>query len=287
VADAQRDLQGRFIVITGANTGIGKSTAETLAARGADVILACRSEEKTRPVIAGIEAAGGKASFALLDLGDLASVRTCATAIAAQVGSSGRPIDVLINNAGVAGHRGITRDGFELAFGTNHLGHFLFTMILASKLRPAVGRIVNVASQAHYAAKGIDFDAVRKRTRSITGLPEYSVSKLANVLFTKGLARRIGPRGVHSYSLHPGVVASDAWRRVPWPIRPLMKMRMISNDEGAKTTLYCATSPDVAGADGLYYDECREKEPSPLAHDADLERRLWEKSVEFTGADLP
>jgi NAD(P)-dependent dehydrogenase (short-subunit alcohol dehydrogenase family) len=287
VADSQRDLQGRFIVITGANTGIGKSTAEALAARGADLVLACRSEEKTRPVIAGIEAAGGKASFALLNLGDLASVRSCATAIAAQVDSSGRPIDVLINNAGVAGHRGITSDGFELAFGTNHLGHFLFTMILASKLRPGVGRIVNVASQAHYAAKGIDFDAVRKRTRSITGLPEYSVSKLANVLFTKGLARRIGPRGIHSYSLHPGVVASDAWRRVPWPIRPLMKMRMISNEEGAKTTLYCATSPDVSGADGLYYDECREKEPSPLAHDADLERRLWEKSIEFTGADLP
>ncbi len=286
MVDAQRDLPGRFIVITGANTGIGKATAEALAARGADVVVACRSEEKTRPVLAGIEAAGGKASFALLDLGDFASVRACAARLAADVDASGRPIDLLINNAGVAGQRGITSDGFELHFGTNHLGHFLFTMLLASKLAPAA-RIVNVASQAHYAAKGIDFDAVRKRTRSITGLPEYSVSKLANVLFAKGLARRIGPRGVHSYSLHPGVVASDAWRRVPWPIRPLMKMRMISNEEGAKTTLYCATSPDVAAADGLYYDECREKEPNPLAHDAELERRLWEKSVEFTGADLP
>jgi NAD(P)-dependent dehydrogenase (short-subunit alcohol dehydrogenase family) len=287
VSEETRDLQRRFIVITGANTGIGRSTAQILAARGADVLLACRSEEKTRPVIEGINAGGaGKATFVPLNLGDFASVRAGAAQIAAAVDAGGRPIDVLLNNAGVAGHRGLTKDGFELAFGTNHLGHFLLTMLLAQKLRPAAARIVNVASQAHYDAKGIDFEAVRKRTRTITGLPEYSVSKLANILFTKGLAKRLGPGGIHSYSLHPGVVASDAWRRVPWPIRPIMKRKMLSNDEGAKTSIYCATSPEVAGDDGRYYDTCREKEPSALAQDADLAERLWQKSVEFTGADL-
>jgi retinol dehydrogenase-12 len=288
VAEETRDLAGQFIVITGANTGIGRSTAQVLARRGADVVLACRSEEKTRPVLESIEAAGGgKATFAPLNLGDFASVRAAAAQIAGAADARGRPIDILINNAGVAGQRGITKDGFELAFGTNHLGHFLLTMLLGSKLRRGSARIVNVASQAHYTAKGIDFDAIRARTRTITGLPEYGVSKLANVLFTKGLARRMGSTGIHSYALHPGVVASDAWRRVPWPIRPLMKMRMISNEEGAKTTLYCATSPDVAGDDGKYYDECREKEPSGPAQDPELADVLWKKSVEFTGADLP
>jgi len=92
---------------------------------------------------------------------------------------------------------------------------------------------------------------------------------------------------VHSYALHPGVVASDAWRRVPWPIRPLMKLGMISNDEGAKTSLYCAASPEVASQDGRYYDSCREKKPSDLALDDSLAERLWDKSVEFTGASLP
>jgi retinol dehydrogenase-12 len=280
-----QDLAGRFIVITGATSGIGRAAAEKLASRGASLVLACRSEEKTKPVLEATRAAGATdVQFVPLDLGSFASVRECA----ARIDALGRPIDVLVNNAGLAGQRGATKEGFELAFGTNHLGHFLLTALLAPRLRAArSARIVNVASKAHYdATRGIDYDAVRKPTRSITGLPEYAVSKLANVLFTRELARRIGPQGVHSYSLHPGVVASDAWRRVPWPIRPLMKMGMISNDEGALTTLYCATSPVVASHDGRYYDECREKAPSPIALDDEAAALLWQKSVEFTGADL-
>ena len=120
----------------------------------------------------------------------------------------------------------------------------------------------------------------------MTGVPEYEVSKLANVLFVKELARRIGPSGVHSYALHPGVVASDAWRRIPWPFRPLIKLFMITEEEGAATTLHCATSPEVADHDGRYYDECKEKKPNAVADDADLARTLWEKSAEWTGADL-
>jgi NAD(P)-dependent dehydrogenase (short-subunit alcohol dehydrogenase family) len=285
VAKADRDLEQRFIVLTGANTGIGRATAIRLAERGATLVLACRSEEKTRPVLDEIKALGaGEARFLPLNLGDLDSVRECA----GQIDALGRPIDVLLNNAGVAGQRGATKQGFELHFGTNHVGHFLLTMLLVPRLRAAKGaRIVHVASQAHYDAKGIDFDAVRRPTRSITGIPEYAVSKLANVIFTRQLTKRLGPSGVHSYSLHPGVVASDAWRRMPWPIRPLIKLGMISNDDGARTSLYCATSPEVAAQDGLYYDKSREKKPSEIALDDALGDRLWEKSVEFTGTSLP
>jgi NAD(P)-dependent dehydrogenase (short-subunit alcohol dehydrogenase family) len=280
-----KDLSGRWIIVTGANTGIGRVTAEKLAARGASVVLACRSEDKTRPVVEAIRAAGGDAEFEALDLGDFASVRACAARLLAK----DRPIDVLLNNAGLAGPRALTKDGFEIAFGTNHLGHFLFTMLLVPKLLAAPhARIVNVSSKAHYDVDGIDFGAIRKTTKTITGVHEYGVSKLANVLFTRELARRLGSKSnVRSYAVHPGVVASDAWRKIPWPIRPLMKLGMLSNEEGALTSLYCATSPDVANDDGKYYDKCKEKTPSKAAHDDALAKTLWEKSVEATGADLP
>jgi NAD(P)-dependent dehydrogenase (short-subunit alcohol dehydrogenase family) len=274
-----RDLDGKVMLVTGANTGIGRVTAEVLARRGARVILACRSEEKTKPVLDAIAAAGGSAEFVALDLADLASVRACA----AKVLEKEEPLHVLVNNAGLAGLRGVTKQGFELTFGTNHLGHFLLTTLLLPRLRAsAPARIVNVSSGSHYKAKGIDFDALRKPTAHVTGMPEYEVSKLANVLFTKELARGRAGAGVHSYALHPGVVASDAWRQMPWPVRPLAKLFMLTNEEGAKTTLYCATSPDVANDDGLFYDKEKQREPSKLAFDEALAKKLWEKSEEWT-----
>jgi NAD(P)-dependent dehydrogenase (short-subunit alcohol dehydrogenase family) len=277
---ADTALGGQTFLVTGANTGIGRVTAETLAHRGAEVLLACRSEEKTRPVVDGIRAAGGKCEFVALDLADLDSVRRCAEGLLAK----DVPLHGLINNAGLAGLRGATKQGFELAFGTNHLGHFLLTTLLLPRVRAVRGRIVNVASKSHYDAKPIDWDAVRKPTAHLTGLPEYAVSKLCNVLFTKALASGEAGEGVHSYALHPGVVASDAWRQVPWPVRSIMKLSMISNEEGARTTLYCATSGDVAADDGLYYDRCKPKQPSALALDADLARTLWEKSESWVAA---
>jgi retinol dehydrogenase 12 len=184
---------------------------------------------------------------------------------------------VLINNAGVAGRRGLTKDGFELMFGVNHLGHFAFTAALLDCLTSSGARIVNVASDAHYAAKGVNFDQLRRPARGITGMPEYAVSKLCNVLYTQELARRLAGTGVTSYSLHPGVVASDIWRRVPWPVRPLVTRRMLTVDQGAQTSLYCATSPELAMVSGRYYDNCAEREPSPVAT-AELARQLWEHS---------
>ena len=269
------DLKGKRFLITGANTGIGRVTAEELARKGAHVYLACRSEEKTRPVLEGILAAGGTAHFLPLDLAELASVRRCGQAYLA----TGEPLHGLINNAGLAGAGGSTRDGFEMTFGTNHLGHFLLTTLLLPCLRrSAPARIVNVSSIAHFKATGIDWDALRRPQRTTTGLAEYEVSKLCNVLFTKELARGRAGAGVTSYALHPGVVASDVWRRIPWPVRPAIKLFMKSNEEGAATTLHCATAPELAAHDGRYYDDCKERPASPLSDDAALARSLWEKS---------
>jgi len=276
------DLNKNVILITGANTGIGKATVEALAARGAKVYLACRSAEKTQPVIDEIAQRTGNSElhFLPLDLGDLDSVRACAEAFLA----TGDPLHVLINNAGIAGHRGLTDSGFELTFGTNHVGHFLLTELLLERLKQsAPARIVTVSSVGHYQAKGIDFDAVRQPTKSTTGLPEYFVSKLANVLFTQELARRLEGTGVTTYALHPGAIASDVWRRVPWPIRPVMKLFMKSTDQGAETTLYCVTSDDVAQESGRYYDDSKRKEPSEHAT-PELAAELWRRSEAWGSA---
>jgi NAD(P)-dependent dehydrogenase (short-subunit alcohol dehydrogenase family) len=271
------DLQGKTFLITGASSGIGRATAVELGRRGAKLFIATRSEEKTKPVLDEI---GGNAEHMQLDLGDLVSVRQCAKEFV----SRDEPLHVLINNAGLAGQRGITESGFELAFGTNHVGHFLLTNLLLDTLKAsAPARIVNVSSVAHYSATGIDYEAVRKPTKSITGLHEYAVSKLANVLHAQELARRLDGTGVTTYSLHPGAIASNVWRRVPWPFDALMKLFMKSNEEGARTSLYCATSPDVADKSGKYYDECEEKEPNPKAT-PEMGAELWQKSEEWTNA---
>lgn len=267
-------LAGKRAVVTGANTGIGKVTARELARAGATVVLACRSREKAEAAMADIRAVVPAADlhFHELDLGSLSAARASAAALAA-----GPSIDLLVNNAGLAGSRGMTADGFELAFGTNHMGTFAFTLGLLDRLSDG-GRIVIVASRAHYRARGIPFDNLLASTASATGLDEYGVSKLANVLFAAELAKRVAARNIIVSSLHPGVVASDIWRSIPWPFRDLMKLFMISNDEGARTSLYCATSPDLNGKSGLYWDSCREKRPSRAAQDGALAAELWLRS---------
>ena len=272
------NLKGKNVIVTGANTGIGRVTAVELAKQGAKVWLGCRSEERARPVLEEIKQAGGHAELFRIDLADLASVRAAAEAFLRR----DEPLALLVNNAGLAGSRGRTKDGFELAFGTNHLGPYPFSRLLLPALeRAGEARIVNVASQGHYRAPGIDWDAVQKSTATVTAFPEYCVSKLANVLFTAELARR-APSSVHSYALHPGAVASDVWREVPWGLRHVLKLFLISNEEGARTTLYCATSDEVRDQSGRYYDKCREKRPSKAALDASLAKTLWDKSAAWT-----
>lgn len=277
-----KPLDGRVALITGANTGIGRVTARELAKQGAHVFIACRSAERSQAVLDEIRAVSGNAAVELLalDLGDFDSIRRSAQTFLAR----GLPLHLLINNAGLAGARGLTNSGFELAFGVNHMGHFLLTQLLMERIRTsAPARIVTVASKAHYRAYGIDWSAVRMATQSRSGLPEYSVSKLANVLFSAELGRRLAGSGVSTHALHPGVVASDVWRSVPWPLRPLIKLAMISTEEGAATTLYCATSPQADGETGMYYDGCRVKEPAKVAQDLTLAAELWKRSADWAG----
>jgi NAD(P)-dependent dehydrogenase (short-subunit alcohol dehydrogenase family) len=272
--------KGRTFLVTGANTGIGRATAAALARQGGHVYVASRSREKGEEAVAGIKASTGNEAvwYLPLDLADLDSVRACASAFLA----TGEPLHVLVNNAGVVRSRGLTRQGFELMFGVNHLGHFALTQLLLGRLTAsAPARVVTVSSDSHYSARGIDFEALRRPERGVTGMHGYAVSKLCNVLFSQELARRTADTGVTTYALHPGVVASDIWRRVPWPVRPLMTRRMLTVDEGAATSLYCATSPDVAQDSGKFYDKCAERAPSRVAT-PELAAELWKRSEEWT-----
>lgn len=277
------DVSGKVCLVTGANTGIGRVTALELAGAGARVLLACRSRERTLPVVEDIRAKTGNRDVDMLDLdlASLASVRACAAAFRARH----ETLDLLINNAGLAGLRGTTADGFEVQFGVNHLGHFLLTCLLQEPLmRAAAPRVVNVSSRGHYRPSSIDFAAVRETTRTRAGFHEYCISKLANVCFTMSLAERTAGTALRTYSLHPGGVASDVWREVPWVLRSILKLFLISNEQGAQTQLYCATSPEVADHSGRYYDKSTEKKKSKHATAA-LAAELWAHSVEWTGAD--
>ena len=279
-------MQGKVAIVTGANTGIGRETAKELAREGAHVFLACRSREKTQPVLDEINGLiqdkdQAKAEFLPLDLGSFDSVRKCAELFL----EKNLPLHLLVNNAGLAGAKGMTESGFEVTFGVCHVGHFLLTTLLLDKLKQsAPARIVVVSSKIHKRPKKFDLSDVRAPTKTLDGLKEYGLAKLANVLFAKALAKRLQGTGVTTYALHPGVVASDVWRAIPWPLDKLIKLFMISTEEGAKTSLYCAMADEVAGQSGLYYDECKVTEPSPLALDEGLAERLWKESEKWVSA---
>lgn len=270
------ELRDKVVVITGANIGIGRAVAEELAGRGARLRLLCRSLDKAQPVIADLRERAGHDDIEAIacDLASLSSVRTAAAELLAR----DEPLHVLVNNAGVAGQRGLTSDGFELHFGVNHLGHFLLTNLLLDRLRAsAPARIVHVASGNHFKAKGIDWDAVRKPTASISGLPEYAASKLGNVLFCAELARRLDGTNVTTYAVNPGRVASNIWQRLPWPIRPLFKLTMLTTQEGAFSTIRAAS--DLDGESGRYFDKrAREQTASAPARDRALASELWSRS---------
>ena len=269
-------------LITGGNTGIGLATAIALARDGGRVFIACRSATGGEAALTRIKSESGSGDVRLLalDLASLSSVRDCA----AEFLALDEPLQVLVNNAGVGGQRGQTADGFELHFGVNHLGHFALTQLLLERLTASGpgARVVNVSSESHYGARGVDFAAVRRSTATFAGAREYAVSKLCNVLFTQELARRLAGTGVTTYALHPGVVASDIWRRVPRLARPFITRRMLTTEQGAVTSVYCATSPAVAADSGLFYDKCAAREPSPVAT-KELAGLLWQRSAEWTG----
>jgi NAD(P)-dependent dehydrogenase (short-subunit alcohol dehydrogenase family) len=285
-----KDLAGKTFLVTGANTGIGRATVEALGARGAKrILIAARSAEKTKPVLDALTAQGVETAFVAMDLGDLASVKRAGDDVLAKDWT----IDALINNAGIAGLQGLTKDGFEITFGTNHLGPYLFTeKVLPLVKRAPQGRIVNVSSQGHYRHRAykpdqiIDWDAFRRPTPTVTALPEYFVSKLCNVLHAKELARRLSGTKVTTYSLHPGGVASDIWERRSKLLSFVIKPFLITNEKGARTQVRCATDPALAKETGLYYDKEKAKEPSKLAHDVALQDELKRRSDEWVAPFL-
>lgn len=275
-------------VVTGANTGLGRATAQALAARGDRVLFACRTEAKARDAMDAVSAATGNTDleFLALDLTDLVQVRAATRTLL----DRGDPIHLLVANAGIAAQKGVTKQGFELAFGVNHLGHFLFVtellpLLTAGSPAPdgAPARVVIVSSGSHYDAKqGIDLDAQRQPTASFSGMPEYAVSKLANVLFVQELARRTDPDDLYVVALHPGnLIGTDVMRRVPRPVESLVKRFRPSPEEGARTSVMCATSPDVLPHRGEYYSVLQLKEPSPVAT-PQLAAELWRRSEQWT-----
>ncbi|MBX2812916.1 MAG: SDR family NAD(P)-dependent oxidoreductase [Myxococcales bacterium] len=272
-------LSGRYCVITGASAGIGRATAKGLSKAGAKLILLGRSPARTEAVVNEVRAAGGQAWYVPLDLASLDSVRAAIEGVKAMTDE----VAVLINNAGLAGIRGITTDGFELAFGVNHLGHYLLTRELIPVLsKGSSARIIHVASKAHLDADGIDWSVLRKKTQTITGIVEYQRAKLCNVLFAKALSRRLPP-SIVSYSVHPGVVASNIWRPIPWPIRWYMKRGMRTLEAGAEGSIRLATDPAEVAPSGSYFHRLAVEAHNPIADDIQLQEQLWSESAAWTG----
>ncbi|HMQ32209.1 MAG TPA: SDR family oxidoreductase [Chloroflexaceae bacterium] len=281
-------MVGKICVVTGATSGIGLVTARELARMGATVVLVARSRERGEAAREAIAAQTGSrgVELVLADFASLASVRAGAEAVLARHGR----LDVLVNNAGVyVGDRRLSADGFELTFAVNHLAPFLLTELLLGALRAApAGRVVTVSSGAHFGGRG-RFDDVRAE-RGYSGFQAYAESKLANVLFTYELARRLEGSGVTANCLHPGAVrtgfAGDAKGLFALAFN-LAKPFMLTPEQGAQTPIYLAASPEVEGVSGTYFFERRPRKSSPSSYDQGLQARLWDLSEELTGVGEP
>lgn len=282
------DLTGRTVLITGGNSGIGKWTAIGLARMGADVVITSRDLERGTSAAEDIRAHTGSGSVQVerLDLADFTDIRRFAEAFT----RTHPRLDVLVNNAGLTlSERAESVDGNEMLLQTNHLGPFLLTNLLLPLLeQSAPARIVNVASTAHKQAGALDLEDLQTENRRYIGLQAYARTKLMNILFTRELARRLAGRGVTANALHPGTVRTgfgmggDArgWLRVGMILaRPFFK----SPRQGARASIFLASSPRVADATGGYYVGHRRRRPSAAARDDALAARLWERSTDLVG----
>jgi retinol dehydrogenase 12 len=277
------DLAGRRCVVTGATNGIGRATAQALAARGAAVVVHGRDPAAVDAARRAIVASTGNRAVmgVVANFGSLADVRRMAAELAAE------RIDVLVNNAGtMTNKRKTTNDGFEWTFGVNHLAPFLLTNLLLDILRAsAPARIVNVASEAHRRTS-IDFADLQSERTKYQGLRVYGVSKLANILFTAELARRLAGTQVTANCLHPGVVATNIANDLGVGgvvFRVIGRLLLLSPSDGAATSVYLAASPEVGGVTGKYFARCREAQPAPAAADAAAAARLWDASERLVG----
>ncbi len=282
------DMTGKTVIITGGNSGIGLETAVALARAGATTIITARDEKRGQAAVETISSRAGsdKVSLSLFDLSSLASVRDGAADLLGRCPS----IDVLVNNAGVVlSERQVTVDGFEATFAVNHLGPFLLTNLLLDRLRTSTpSRIVNVASTAQNMARnGMPFDDLQSTT-SYKGMRVYGESKLANVLFTTELARRLADSGVTANCLHPGTVATgygrdgDASGFLSFGLK-VIKPFILTAEKGAATSIYLASSPDVANVSGEYFIKCKAKPPCKHGRDSVAAAKLWDISAEMVG----
>ena len=286
---ATAPMHGKVVVVTGANSGIGFETARAVAERGAITVLACRDRTKGEAAVAAIQARTRQKLVHLvhLDLADLDSVRGSAETIL----SRWDRLDVLVNNAGGWwSERQVTRQGYEQTFGVNHLGPFLLTQLLLDRLRTSrPSRIVNVSSVGHRFARGMNWDDLQLE-RGYDSAFAYGQSKLANVLFTRELARRLPPEEVTANACHPGSVRTglgrdgDASGVIGLVAFGLLRPFYLSAARGARTLIYLATAPEVAGQTGGYYVRCRPHRVSIPARDDDAARRLWEASEQLVAA---
>ncbi|CAH0406108.1 unnamed protein product [Chilo suppressalis] len=290
-------LIGKTAVVTGCNVGIGKETVLDFYKRGARVIMACRSLEKAEQAKSDIEKAcinlpeKGELVVVKCDLQSLSSVRECAQNILNQESH----INILVNNAGVMMcPKSETEDGFEMQMGTNHLAHFLFTLLLLPRIRNSKpARIVTVSSRAHIRY-GINLDDINYKTRPYSAAEAYSQSKLANILFSKELASKLKEHnidGVNTYTLHPGVVKTELGRHLNeslfWGARKIIGFIlapfMKSSELGAQTTIYCSVDEKCAEETGLYYSDCAAVKPSNSALSDEKAKKLWNISAELVG----
>jgi NAD(P)-dependent dehydrogenase (short-subunit alcohol dehydrogenase family) len=288
----QPDMSGKVVVITGGNSGIGRAAAADLVSMGATVLITSRDADRGAGAVAEIRSttSHGTVELVSLDLASFASIRACAS----QVLERFDRLDVLVNNAGgIISDRRLTGDGFEMTFGVNHLGHFLLTRLLLDRLEAsAPARVINVASVAHRFSSGFSFADPMYESRRYFGTDAYNQSKLANILFTQELARRLMGRGVTANSMHPGAVrsgfgAAGDTRGIERAFLVMGRPFLIGPKRGARTIVYLASSPKVADVTGKYFVRRRVHKPSRAARDVDTARRLWELSEELVASVTP
>jgi NAD(P)-dependent dehydrogenase (short-subunit alcohol dehydrogenase family) len=282
-------MQGKHVAITGPTAGIGRHTALELAARGADLTLFCRNAEKADSLQQDCAAVSGNTPHVIImDMAELASVRRAAEECLALE----RPLDVLLNNAGLVNtSRRETVDGFEETLAVNHFAPFLLTgLLLPLVTRAGSARIVNVASHAHTFVRDMGFDDMQAEKRYKT-FREYGRSKLANILFTRSLARRLGQQDITVNCLHPGAVSTSLGQNNPGLLSNvlplLLKPFFRTPEQGAETSIYLCCSEEVSGVTGEYFVDCKPAKARPWARDDEAAERLWRYTEECTGFQYP
>ncbi len=267
-------MKNKIVLITGATDGIGKETALELARMGARVLVHGRSEERCQQVVDEIRSQSDnpQVEYVLADFASLAQVR----ALAAEVGQRVERLDVLVNNAGgYFKERTLSADGYEMTFAVNHLAPFLLTNLLLPLLQKApAGRIVTVSSTMH-TVRGLDMNDLQGEQR-YRGNGAYALSKLGNILMTRELAERLAGGSVTANSLHPGVIDTKL-------LRNAFGMSGSSTQSGAATSVYLASSPEVAGVSGAYFDDCQQAEVGEQAQDPALQKQFWQISEALSG----